>query len=302
MATNTEDNKQMELDLDFEEEDTGLDKGKNGDGDGEGDRDEESERAIEMLARAQGWVPKERYNKDPGTWVDAATFVKRGESIASDLRGKIDALQLQLAEQQKAAQDFAAFQKKQFEEKSQLYEAQIKELKRGYRSALREGDDDAADYIESQIEGLQAAQQEAISQSKGTAPAGTPQATSGQRPLGTLEATVLSEWEADNQWIKDPQMQQLAQEMGIMMRQKGETAVLREFLDKLTSNMKATFPKRFKAMETPKGDSMGSSGRGTSSTKTVRRQDLSKEDLALMQRFIRQGLTTEEEFLKSMAR
>ena len=40
---------------------------------------EEQQRLEEQAARARGWKPKDKYTKDPATFVDARTFLRRGE-------------------------------------------------------------------------------------------------------------------------------------------------------------------------------------------------------------------------------
>jgi hypothetical protein len=49
--------------------------------DGGEDGGEGLDPAVETRARQLGWAPKEKFRGDPEMWVDAATYVKRGEEI-----------------------------------------------------------------------------------------------------------------------------------------------------------------------------------------------------------------------------
>lgn len=269
----------------------------------EGGLEPEALAAVEAVARAKGWVPKEKYNKAPETWVDADTFLKRGENMATNLKKEVDTLRLRLRESEEVSRQFIEFQKEQAVEKERQYNEQIKELTRQLSTANREGDFEIADVLEGKIEALKEVKAKtpvasAVNPSSQQGAALTPE-------MQALEAETLKDWIEDNPWVKDPNMEVLATAMAKKMREEGETATMRTFLDKVGERMKQTFPRRLstsgKRQEDATSGGGSSSGSGRSG-KSVSANQLSSEDRALMNKFIKQGLTTEQEFLKNFAK
>lgn len=77
----------------------------------------EDEQDYEGEAKKQGWVPKEQY-KNPDKWVDAKTFVERGEAFRPALNAKFKEAEAKIAEQnRKLAEQEAAI-----ERSNRLYE------------------------------------------------------------------------------------------------------------------------------------------------------------------------------------
>src|SRR5260370_13868990 len=51
---------------------------------------------YESEASRQGWVPRDKYRGDAAKWVDAKTFVERGERFASHLQREVASLKQKL--------------------------------------------------------------------------------------------------------------------------------------------------------------------------------------------------------------
>ncbi len=71
---------------------------------------------VEARAREMGWVPKEQFKLNPDRWVDAQTYVDRGEEILPVLRSnnrkltdEVVSLRTQLRETQAAIEDLKNF-------------------------------------------------------------------------------------------------------------------------------------------------------------------------------------------------
>ncbi|MDE2106523.1 MAG: hypothetical protein KGL39_55425, partial [Patescibacteria group bacterium] len=56
-----------------------------------------SDQTVEERAGAMGWVPQEKFRGDPEKWVDAETFVQRGEQVMPILKHNNEKLQAEIA-------------------------------------------------------------------------------------------------------------------------------------------------------------------------------------------------------------
>ena len=74
---------------------------------------------YESFAKVQGWSPKEKWRGNEAQWVDAETFVKRGQEFQSTLKKKSDNLERELREKKgKVHEDFKPAPVQQFEDPS----------------------------------------------------------------------------------------------------------------------------------------------------------------------------------------
>lgn len=114
--------------------------------------EEEVNNDFEDDALKQGWVPKEKYKGDPKRWVDAETFVKRGEIFRpmlsaknKELEEKLEESNRKYSEQQKAIERTAKMQEKLFERARQ---DALAEIRREQKEAWAQGDDAKYDQLE----------------------------------------------------------------------------------------------------------------------------------------------------------
>jgi len=134
----------------------------------------ESKAPPEVQARAieMGWVGPDKYRGDPEKFVDADTFVERGETFIPFLKKERTALQQQLAEERAARQALEAQVKETssaVEELRMEYtveaqrraDAARKTLKEEIRAARKNGDFDRVDELTESIEELDEAEKEA---------------------------------------------------------------------------------------------------------------------------------------------
>jgi hypothetical protein len=67
-------------------------------GEGEEAQSAPAERNYEAEAKQQGWTPKDQFKGDASHWIDAETFVKRGEELAPFLKKKNHILEREIAQ------------------------------------------------------------------------------------------------------------------------------------------------------------------------------------------------------------
>lgn len=262
---------------------------------------------VESRALRQGWTDREQYKGDPKKWVDAKTFVARGERFAKNLEQEVAALRHKLEDFEGTKAAFVKFHEETISRKEEELKEAIAGLRVQRSQAQREGEDEQVVQIEDRIDLLK-------SQQKGLkAPEVVPAVAASTS--ADMSNPVLLEWIDDgNQWFNDePRLRTYALSVGDKMIAEGEPARGREFLDKVAAVLHRDFPRRFKAT----GDSASTLANATSgavsstgrqagggrtgavgaSGKTER--DLPPEDRALMVQFIREGYTTKEKFLAS---
>lgn len=164
--------------------------GNEGEGEGEG----ATEPTVEDRAREAGWRSKEEYSKlkgaDPDKWVDAETFIKRGEESLPIIRAENRKLRDEMKEMKSLVRDVL---KNQTEDRERAVKDALTKLKSEKRTAVEEADPAKVDAIDKQIDKL----------------------NEGAKPVVEKEAAGLPEefstWATANPWFKkDPTLRGLA--------------------------------------------------------------------------------------------
>lgn len=160
-------------------------------------------------ASALGWVPQENFRGDPEKWVDADTFLKRGEEVMPILKAnnkrlqdEIAALRGQLTPIQSALQEaqaaLATFKEYHDADSKRQYERALADLKAQKADAIRNGDVDAQVEADEALNDLRA---------KPPVTAATSKTTQQLDP-------VLIQWQAENPWyLQDPEKTAYANSM-----------------------------------------------------------------------------------------
>lgn len=162
---------------------------------------------IEAEARANGWRPLAEYRGEPGRWVDAATFLERGntflpivrkqrdQAVAENaaLRSEMTALRDEVTATRADMQKLLDFSRRSDQAG---YDRAVRDLKAQQREAVAAGDTTRFDEIEEQIDTMTEARREA---SAPLAPAAAPPAPTPRpavAPNPAVEAFV-----AENPWF-----------------------------------------------------------------------------------------------------
>jgi len=268
------------------------------------------EHDYEYEASRKGWKPESEYTGPEGKWVDAKTFVERGERFTKKLEGEIESLKKQVQAFEGTKAQFRKFFDDQMAKRDKEHSEAIQALRLQRSQANRDGDDELVLQLEDRIEATKK-QQQALKDE--VTEAATERTEGASVAAGNEPNPVLDEFIADgNQWFKEDEvLTKHAIAVGKQLRVNGEKAMGRRFLDMVAAQVRADFPRRFKEIDAAAGGTQrqsaaGNGGRaGTGNTdsansyggKTVR--DLPPEDLAVMRQFIKEGLYTEASFLKS---
>ena len=265
---------------------------------------------YEYEASRKGWKPEAQYTGPEGKWVDAKTFVERGERFTKKLEDKVSSLERQIANFEGTKAQFRKFFDDQMAKRDKEHSEAIQALRIQRSQATRDGDDELAIELEDRIEATR--KQQALLKTEAEA-AATERTEGASAAAGNEPNPVLDEFIADgNQWFKDDEaLAKHAIAVGKQMRADGEKATGRKFLELVKSQVRDDFPRRFKEIDAAAGTSQrqsatGGSGRtGGSAADTTggyngkTERDLPPEDLTVMRQFIKDGLYTKETFLKS---
>lgn len=207
-------------------------------GDTPGSIDYSEERDYEAEARAQGWKPPEELPEDfKGEPVDAKTFVERGEQFVSLLKPRLDKMEKKLQYQEQINQDFKAQIERERAQKRQEIEQLENQLKQARRQAVTDGDGDAYDEAERQLEQLQSQKAE-YEQSQ------APTAT-GFDPNEIPDWAV--QWERENPWFgQDTTATAVAEKFAVELRESNPYLSEKEFLDEVAKHVKNELPHKFR--------------------------------------------------------
>jgi len=158
---------------------------------------------TEQEAKNMGWAPREEWRGDPEQWVDAETFVERGNTVMPILKANNRRLESRLAQSEahnrqlhdtiKSLQDSVGAMEEVFrDETKRKVEETRKSLLKGLKDAKETGDIDTEVDITDKLSQLREAELES-KQAKPAAPQGQPQ---GQPQLDP----EFLEWHQRNPW------------------------------------------------------------------------------------------------------
>lgn len=233
-----------------------------------------SERDFESEAKAEGWVPKEAFKGDATKWVDAETFVKRGEEILPLVNAKNRKLTEAVEELRKTVDDlklgnsqFREFHEKTVAKERQERDAAIAQLEQIRKKAVSDGDGEAFDRADRRIQELRA---QPVRQPN--------ELNDGQRA-----------WLADNSWYQtDRTLKALADGLSDdLARSRPDLVGKREFLDELTKLVKAEMPHKFENPNRQRTTVENTQPNGGGGSKAKTYESLPADAKAACDRFVR---------------
>lgn len=245
---------------------------------------ESHESEIEEKARKMGHVPKEQFKGDPDKWVDAKTFVERGENYVPILRSKIVKQDKEIEALKQTLKEFSDYHSK-VEQRS--YQKAFNELKAQQIEAVANGDREAFVEIDNQIAELHEKAAATVVPKVKDVPQEAP-----PRP-------EFVQWLPRNDWYeKDSSMRLYADKIGEYIDAQNPEIPFSELLEKVTEKVKKEFPSKFINPKRNTAPSVESSQSGNKKGgKTF--ADLPREARDAFARWERNGIKiTKEEYTK----
>lgn len=250
--------------------------------------------AVEDRARRQGWRPKEEYRGDPSRWVDARTFVLRGEAELPILRErfrKIDtefsATRTELNDVKKklteATEVLVEFRDMSRNAEQRAYDRAKDELRQRQREAVQEASPEKFDAAQRQIDALP---QPAPVPPKRPEPVA---AAVGALPPGAGPDPVTLQWINDNPWFNiDRPMHDYAlyEDREIKMEFPGWSVA--EQLAEVRQRTMDKFPEKFGNTRRRTPSAVAASAAPLPKTKGKTVKDLPDDAKAALERFKKQ--------------
>lgn len=194
---------------------------------------------VQQAAEKMGWIPPSRFKGDPERFIDADTYVKRGEEVLPIVREQNKRLHAELdslkSESAKTRQALADAQKaiEQMEERhivatQKAVEDARKQLKAQLAAASEAGDYEGVAELTDQLTKM---------------PAATPVVAPSSKPAVYVPPPELAAWQAENPWFgTNKRKTALALAIAQELRDAGETASGRAFFDKVKDEMDKDIP------------------------------------------------------------
>jgi hypothetical protein len=185
------------------------------------------DRDYETEARTSGWVPQDAWKGPADRWVDAKTFIQRGEEyypfVQAKLKKEIGALKGEINELREGSKEFREFSEKAIERERKEKERVLSELEEARATAITNGDGKEAVRLEKEIREVE------------REPA----------PKPGLPAETQA-WLAENAWYTtDPVLKGIADGLSDVVATENPGLKGRAFLDKLREKVQTEVPHKF---------------------------------------------------------
>jgi len=232
-------------------------------------------------ATAQGWVAEEDHKGEPpkGGFVDAKTFVERGESHAPFLKKRLAQMESQLNEVKQTNTEIAQHYQGILTRERADNAARIEELKQQRAEAVTAGDGQTFTKTDEEIRELESRQT--------------------NDPGNSEWDSLARQWQSDNEWYAtDRTMRLFADGLSDEIRQTHRGAA---YFSELTRQVKEAFPDKFSNPARNTAPAVETGGEGQAREPKPRSKEaLPAEDRAQMERFIAtiDGFT-EEQYLEN---
>jgi len=258
---------------------------------------------TETRARAMGWAPKEEFRGDPERWVDAETFVKRGEEELPIVRERLRTMTHKLTDLERKiqARDQTYAQTVQTLERMNTLalERQRQQIEQAYSAAQRAAVDQADGVRYEQLERDKelALRQHDELVNRVRAPEYVQQQMPQQpqqMPIAPHDVAEIETWKATNRWFNaDPEMTFSAnvEHQRLLRDQPGLT--VRENLARVREYVAKRFPDKFGVDSRASGPVTVEGGTRIANGGRQRSRgaaDLPADARAQGERFIKQGL------------
>ena len=228
---------------------------------------------IEQRAIDLGWRPKDDFDGDEATFIDAAEFVRR-----QPLFDKIESMGRELKETKKVLNLLQEHHKKV---KETEFNRALDELKAEKKKALEDGDADKLLAVDDAIAEIRTAQI-----TKQNEPQEQPQ----------LHPDFVN-WVNRNKWYaKDPEMRAFADAVGLQYKDSSG-ASNEDVLKYVEQRVKATYKDKFVNPNRTKPNAVENNNSVVESKNKADSFELSEDERKAMNTFVRNGVMTKEEYI-----
>lgn len=244
---------------------------------------------VESIAADLGWKPKSDFQGDDETYVDAATYIRKGEDIKESMRAHLKDNRRKMTAMERGIQDLKTHNEKVFKVQLEKQRKEIEDLRSKKREAIEEGDADKVDQIEDEMLRKYNSMEENEPARRVPEP-------------NSEDVSAFDGWRKTNDWYSvkgvggDNEMTAYADRMA----ETQEYALLpyERKLKAVTELVKKAFPEKFR--KTPTSNSV-EAPRGSVAKKTFTSRDLSGDQKTIMKNFVSRGIMTEKQYIADLA-
>lgn len=245
----------------------------------------DSSESFEEQAKALGWKPEDEYTGKPGNWTDAEKFLAIHGKNNGALKKALEKQATELAELKKQMSGLDAAHRKMFDiqlkKAKDEHEQQLSFLKAQRKEAVRNGEFEAVDELDTQIE---------VAKTRGPDIPETTQPAASQQDW--RENPVMISWVAKNDWFnKDEDMSMFAGNLGPQIRAQNPTITFEELLNKVAERVKKAFPHKFSSGEDRPNKVEGSTPAGQGRNEKGTYASLSKDEKQACDEAVENGMT-----------
>jgi hypothetical protein len=191
------------------------------------------DRDYDNEARAQGWKPQEEYEGDSEKWVDAKTFVERGDKYVGIVKDRLDRTEKRLKYQEQLNNDFKRYMERQEKAHAAQLNGLAAQLEQERKRAVSAGDGEAFDRAEKRLQDVRKQQDAVKIPQEQTQQSGPP-------------PEWAQEWMQENPWYgKDRAATAVAETYAKELREAQPFLEDREFMDEVAKYVKTELPHKF---------------------------------------------------------
>lgn len=250
----------------------------------------EESTSVESLAKELGWTDKKDFKGNPDDYVDAATYIRRSKDITEAKNNQIGSLKKQLKDISVVVNELKTHNERVYKTEVKRLEGELNALKAERRVAISDGDIDKVEEIEKKITELHTDANQALNDARGES-----------RPDPDSNVDWV-EWKKSNGWYgEDDEMTQFADNFA----KRYEGVDFKRVLKIVRTEVERVFPDKFDKDDKPANKAASNPvepGTRKTATKTrFTKADLTPAQRAIMGKFVRQGVMTEEAYIKDLA-
>lgn len=246
--------------------------------------------SVESLARELGWSPQKDFKGNPDDFVDAATYIRRSKEIAEAKNNQIGSLKKQLKDISLVVNELKNHNERVYKTEVKRLEGELNTLKAERKVAISDGDVDKVEEIERKINDLNVDANQVLTSAKNE-----------EKPDPDSNEDWV-EWKKDNSWYgNDDEMTKFADNFA----SRYEGVDFKRILKIVRNEVERIYPDKFSGKEESKTkgalNPVEPGARKVASKSRFTKSDLTPAQRAIMGKFVRQGVMTEEAYIKDLA-
>lgn len=244
--------------------------------------EEEQLTPVEALAKEMGWQEKGAFKGDDTNYVDAASYIKKGQDIQDNMRQSLKDQKRQLSDMAGSLTELKSHNERVYKAEVGQLKKELSTLKQQKKEAIEDGDVAKVGEIDEQIDTVKESME-------------PPKPNEQQAPTGDFET-----WIQDNDWYeKDKEMAAYADALA----DKHEGAPFKRVAALVTKQVKEMFPDKFPTSTTKSPVNVArveAGARKSVSDTKFTRSDLSESQKSVMRQFVKQGIMTEKQYIEDI--